>query len=341
MRDLIAALPKRQSELSLVGYYRTERGETLRLHDNDRSLAEAFFGEPHQVLLVIQSAGFGPPNATFFFHDGDHRMADFSFLEFPFDPSQLANEERDRIRRKSQQTDTEPPFTLPDPAPPATGDHRKKRDALLKVAGWILAAVPLLAVGMLINTRWFRESSSRIWSAISNPPPAIALSKQTLGLKAERQNSDLLLTWNRESAAVLNAISGVLSIEEGGGNRRITLDPVQVRHGSILYAPATDQIQLQLTVLGPQGTAFESVIVILPKAGAPQVQALAPREVASTTLPVTRRPGPSDKVAGAAREGGGDECKTGVRYCAAAVKETVYSPCRHAYGGPRVCIACQ
>ena len=114
---------------------------------------------------------------------------------------------------------------------------------------------------------------------IVSTSPVDSSSQISLGLQAQRQNGDLKLTWNRESSAVLEATSGVLSIEEGGRQRKITLDPAQVRNGSILYAPTTDQVQIQLTVLDPQGMTSESVIAILPQAGAPQVQALARRQV--------------------------------------------------------------
>ena len=99
---MIATLPNDQSKRSLMGYYRTEESETFHLNAKDISLAEECFRKPYQVFLMIHSNGFGAPNATFFFHDGDRKMADFAFLEFPFDPSLLAIEERDRIQRSHE-----------------------------------------------------------------------------------------------------------------------------------------------------------------------------------------------------------------------------------------------
>ena len=83
----------------LVGYYRIELSDSLRLTGADLELAQACFTKPYEVFLVIQPTGFGPPNASFFFHDKNGKMAEFSLLEFPFDPSLLAGEERERLRR--------------------------------------------------------------------------------------------------------------------------------------------------------------------------------------------------------------------------------------------------
>ena len=110
--DLIAALPKERSKLLLVGYYRSQPEETLRLNENDLSLAEELFRKPYHVFLVIQSGGFGPFNATFFFRGSDNKMGEVPFLEFPLDASLLAADERRRIQR-SQQAMLEEPVAVP------------------------------------------------------------------------------------------------------------------------------------------------------------------------------------------------------------------------------------
>jgi TonB family protein len=97
-----------------------------------------------------------------------------------------------------------------------------------------------------------------------------------MGLRARRQNGDLELTWNRESSLVTAATSGVLSIEDGDVRLQIPLDLAQVRGGSVLYAPTTDRIQMQLTVTTPDHAVTESVMVLIPKVGAPRIQPLDP-----------------------------------------------------------------
>jgi outer membrane biosynthesis protein TonB len=274
--EMIAALPKEQSKRALVGYYRTEPGDLLRLNDSDRALAEKFFPRPHQVFLVIQSTGFGPPNATFFFHDGDHRMADFAFLEFPLDTSLLTIEERDRMRRSQQAIAVSSPAETQLEGPPAPAPPRRpRRRPILKPAFWIPVASLIAAIGVGIGVRPLRERIVNVWTVaggVTNRAPSAPASNPSptgpsMGLHAQRQNGDLELTWNRESALIVAAHSGVISIEDGNSKRDISLNAAQVHSGSLLYSPSGDQITMQLTVQTAELTATETVMVVLSKHG--------------------------------------------------------------------------
>jgi hypothetical protein len=290
--NLIAALPNEQRKRSLMGYYRTEEGETFHLNAKDVSLAEECFRKPHHVFLMIHSNGLDCPSATFFFHDGDRKMADVAFLEFPFDPALLAIEERDRIQR-SQHAAMERSVKVPSPSPdPSTGGAaRSKSRVLLKAAAWTCSIALVFALGTLVNYRSFRERIAHLRQQISNasgvsllsPSASQSSSHPSMALHARRQNGDLELTWSRESALIATATSGVISIQDGESKRQVDLDSSQVRGGSLLYSPTSDQILMQLTVTTSADTATESVMVILPKVGGPQTYPLP----ASKTPPPT------------------------------------------------------
>jgi hypothetical protein len=293
--NMIAALPNEQSRRSLMGYYRTEDGDTFHLNANDVSLAEGVFRKPYQVFLMIHSNGFGSPNATFFFHDGDRRMADFAFLEFPFDPSLLAVEERDRLLRSrdaAMEHSVEAPAASPAPESSTAVRPPNKSRVLLKAAGATCAIALIFALGTLVDNHSFRERAAKLFRAASTPAtvnssssPAQSPSLPSMALHAERQNSDLQLTWNRGSALIANALSGVISIHDGESNRQIVLDSTQVRGGSLLYSPTSDQILLQLTVTTPAGTVTESVMVVLPMVGSPQTYILPAKSSSAPTAP--------------------------------------------------------
>jgi len=118
----------------LVGYYRIENGD-LRLNEADVQLDQACFGKPYHVFLLIQPTGFGAPNASFFVHDTSGRIAEFSLMEFPFESSLLADEERDRVKR-SQEAATRRLAAVepPKPPPPPRG---RSRPVLVAAAGTI------------------------------------------------------------------------------------------------------------------------------------------------------------------------------------------------------------
>ena len=275
----VAAAVESAGAARAVGYYRITREPALRLSDSDLKLVEAVFPARHQVFLLIQRVEPGPANATFFFWDEGRMCGDFPFLEFPLDAALLASAEQDRVESlhkalaRTERRDTEPAVAHEPPPRRRTSARTLLWTlvAALVVCVFLAAAV---AVKGLPAKYWARQAQTA-----RNVPPAAGPQEALFGLQAERQNGDLKLTWNRESPVVLNATSGVLAIEDGGISRKITLDPMQVRSASILYAPTTDQVQMQLSVLTPQGTITESVLVILAKTGVPKVQMVAQKMV--------------------------------------------------------------
>lgn len=251
---------------SLVGYYRTEEGEAFHLNARDLLLATECFAKPYNVFLMVHGNTFGPPTATIFFQDRDCRMAEFAFMEFPFDSALLTAEQYDRMQRSEQAVEMTPPS--PVSAAIAEVPHTKRRFVFKPVRwAWPLAAV--CAVGIF---------SSYIWRAISHPssfkapsfspaPAAPFVTQPSISLRASRRNGTLELTWNRDSAAIEAATSGTLSIQDGGSRRLILFDGTQLRNGSFLYTPKTDQVLIQLTVTTPAKDITESVTAILPKPG--------------------------------------------------------------------------
>lgn len=252
---MIAALPS-ESKQSLIGYYRTEQGETFHLNPQDQCLAEHCFREPYNVFLMVRSDRFGPPKATFYFHGEDGRMVDFAFMEFPFSPSLLATEERGRIQ-KSQPAAAERPIAipLPPPARPPADDGSNKHGFVPR------------AIETSFNNRSFGERHSHILRKIFSGSASPSSSHHSMALRATRQNGDLELTWNPQSAPIAAATSGLISIEDGKSGRQVSLDSKQLRGGRLLYSPTSDQVWMSLTVTSPTGAAADAVTAILPKLG--------------------------------------------------------------------------
>jgi hypothetical protein len=131
--EAIAALPPDSPTRCLIGYYRTEHGEALRLNADDLCLFKTHFGKPYHLFLLIQPNAFAPANATFFFSRGGRKISEYAFLEFPLDSSLLAVEER--------------PIEVKHPAPTGTVKRRAARNSLLEMAaGTMVAAFLLFAV---------------------------------------------------------------------------------------------------------------------------------------------------------------------------------------------------
>jgi len=280
------------SSHSVVGFYRSlppsQQPEDLRLNEKDMALANTFFGNSSSVILLVQPSTAGPANATFFFRDGGHLNGDFAFLEFPFDAHQLGI----AAKRRAEDPQRGPLEVLP-LAPTRTQSRGPgQSQGIWKGVAWSLLAA-CVGGGAAVGVRFFLERSH--WTpAVSAPPQpvtTIAAPLPSLGLQAERQNGDLKVTWNRESAEISNATLGVISIKDGNSHRTISLQAAQVRSGSLLYSPMSDQVQMDLAVATPTGSVTDSVLVLLPKAGPVQTVAVRPPQPA--TLPAAALPAPA------------------------------------------------
>jgi hypothetical protein len=109
---LEAAIGK--AECEVVGFFRAPSGDpaqagaSLRMTDDDVTLASGFFNQPSSVVLLIETVETAAAKAAFFFWDGGKMLGDFSFMDFPLDAHQLAALERQRTApRGSQQFETE------------------------------------------------------------------------------------------------------------------------------------------------------------------------------------------------------------------------------------------
>jgi protein TonB len=106
-------------------------------------------------------------------------------------------------------------------------------------------------------------------------------------LRVERNAGQLLLSWNREATAIRTAQKAVLSIYDGDHKEDIELDLGQLRSGSIVYSPITNDVSFRLDVLDAKGKRMnESVRVI---AGRP-----SPAAPLGQTSPARQEDGQAD-----------------------------------------------
>ena len=280
VKKALAGESKAPREHAPVGYYRTVQQGELRLTNADLAVAEALFRDPQNVFLLIQPTQTGPANATFFFWENGKLCGDFPFLEFPVDATLLAAAEKRRrelAKRRRELANENTAAKAPRTDQPI-GASRPRKASLIPGILLGAAAICLLSGAILFQRypdTFFRLHIPKKAPQTANPSPAPVTptgSLPSIGLQAERQHGDVKLTWNHESSAILSATSGLLSIQDGDIQREIHLDSTLVRGGSLIYSPISDQIQMQFKVQGPKEAPTETVIIVLPKSGSPQVQ---------------------------------------------------------------------
>jgi TonB family protein len=79
-----------------------------------------------------------------------------------------------------------------------------------------------------------------------------------LSLRVERSADELRVSWNRDADAIQGATRAVLEISDGERHQNVDLNLAQLRDGSIVYSPASFEVNFQLTVTGKDASRMQS-----------------------------------------------------------------------------------
>lgn len=113
-----------------------------------------------------------------------------------------------------------------------------------KLLGWLLVCAASLAVLGAGSFLALGGRSTREVKVLSQS------GDNSLGLKLERQGTEWQVSWNRNADSVLKAIGGHLSITDGQSRKDLDLEPSELRGGSILYTPMTNDVLVRLQLVG-------------------------------------------------------------------------------------------
>jgi TonB family protein len=155
----------------------------------------------------------------------------------------------------------------------------------------------------------------------SKPTPGSPQDSSPLALRVQRTGGELFLSWNRDSDAIRNAASAVLSISDGPQQENYSMDVAQLRSSSFVYTPATGDVTFKMEVTSKDGskTASEGVRVLQqrPSPMPPtDQQADASKTAPAATAPPTVVPAPAETTA--ATETPAEEAPT--RFAARPIK---------------------
>ena len=133
------------------------------------------------------------------------------------------------------------------------------------------AAILIAAAGIMMATLLMAGlgpgRSSKVAGAVAAVhAPVQATTPATtpvLGFRAETRDGDLWLTWNRDAAAVKNATSAILTIEDGHSPREILLSQAVVQGGAFRVSSKSEDVTASLTIFGSGTTTREWAIAVL------------------------------------------------------------------------------
>ena len=242
--------------MMVLGFYRSCCDPQTSLSEDDLSVLDLVPADDDSIFLLIETQPGRPSQGRLFMARGGKTTWEWSLA--PFSRVHLAERERPaefkspagpvgepkEPPRHQEQTFQTFKDEMVDEAPLVRSDFH-----LPQKWQWILAAAGLMLLLMIGSYYELRTSPpSQPTSSVLQPTDA------DLGLKLDRVGNDWKLSWNSTAPAILKATKGQLLITDGGVQKTLNLDVSDLRGGTIVYSPLTDEVTLRLRVDGSDST---------------------------------------------------------------------------------------
>lgn len=246
--------------LTVLGFYRNGGAEETGLSADDLSIIADNSGQLESIFLLIQPrVGKSSVGRLFAVRNG---AAIFEWSPTPFNRSELSGR---GMPRTSEPRPVEPAPVEPRPVesrpaaiekslPARVGEAPQRRAAASDAEverGWEMPKKFEWAIGALVAVLLLSLGIYIFRGAPNNPASGgkTELSGDSgLGLHLDRSGTDWRLSWDPNSAAILRATHGQLLISDGTLNKTVDLDASDLKSGTIIYSPLTDDVVLRLQV---------------------------------------------------------------------------------------------
>jgi len=268
-----------------VGWFLSHTRSEISLNDSDREIFTIFFPAPWQITMVVRPGRGGAMRAGFFVRETDGTVkAEQSYQEFNF-PDRLAGllerpigdrPPRDRGDRGNRPERPPPsfyraesaalapiPHELPavDPASQSAGPQllppRPPRRKWPLLVMWAAAVLVVVILGL------------RYFMPVAGAEP--------IALAVVERDGQLLIEWNHIARPVAAATSGTLDVTDGAETRSFPLTRQMLAAGHFTYQRKTGDIEVRLTVDGPETGKVQESSRFLGRA--PEVAAAAAANV--------------------------------------------------------------
>ncbi|MBS1825699.1 MAG: hypothetical protein JST93_10295 [Acidobacteria bacterium] len=256
-----------QKTVYAVGCYRSHTRDGLCLTPEDLSQFDAYFPDVSDVFLLIKPYATKVSQAGFFFREEDGIRVDSSYLEFPFRRKELGGGATPGVRARElgpvahtvsnpaaapasypvipRLFETEAPAaeTAEESADPiaAPSFGQPMEDLPRRRNVWIPLSFIFLLVGVLVG---FQASLTY------RPAKAAGIvgDAYQLSLTAGKSGDYVLVRWDRNAPAIKGALRGVLRINDGGREKEVDLDALQLQNPQVFYRNLSPKVTFKLEV---------------------------------------------------------------------------------------------
>ena len=220
-----------QEQRAVLGFFRSHlRTGKLSLSTEDRNLVAIEFRKAIHVALLIRAEA--PHTGAFFVPDRDGVLqSGLPLPELQFDAEEFARQAPVRAPKAPGISD------MPESGSEESLQRRKTwlvrrwRDRRIE---WVAGAV-LFALCLCLT----------IWAPLT---AQLLAGGEALKLTATERSQMIEVRWNRRQRDIEQGAPCVLTITEGGTERRFTLSPAELRVGCILYHPRTARAEFRLSI---------------------------------------------------------------------------------------------
>jgi hypothetical protein len=247
--------------MTCLGWFLSHTRSEILLAESDMEIYEKHFSAPWQVTLVIRPGGGRSMRAGFFVreHDGSVR-SDTSYQEFNF-PDRLAGvldrpprAERPAAERRpsaylreSNQAAVRREIAPPPAAPAIAGLQLLPPQAPRSKWPWLVLWGAVVLTIVILALRYF----------------ALMPRVEPLALTLAERGGQLQIEWNHAARPVASAVRGSLAITDGKAARTFPLTPQELEHASYTYQPASDDVEVRLSVENANGDKVEETTTFL------------------------------------------------------------------------------
>ena len=275
----------------VIGYFRTQSKDHLRLRNEEIGLVREHFHDPTNVVLLILTST-RPPTAGYFFWMEKDVFAPVSFKDFSLDAkvllqaqprsaalpaSQPVEEEKMVLPVRGMAPENTPALAVTEPvatsrtATAAQEEPRRISPRMMAVTGAVCAALVLAGLSaFLLRERRLSKPTQQTSAPVTTLP---------LQLEVEAQGNGLNVRWNPQSAPVLQGREGHLVILEGDRQPQIIqLDSQQLTGGHVYYRSSAERIQFQLEIVDQSGKASRESVLALSSKPTPSATPIPPSQ---------------------------------------------------------------
>jgi TonB family protein len=240
-----------EKRISILGFYRSCPPGQISLNSDDLEISSSHLTEPERIFLLIEPQMAMASRATLYMvRDG---AIAWQWHSVSFNRKELA--EKGDAFQSSFSGLQGPSPQLQKVIVPEKQDSGQRHEKYLKASYKLGLALGIVAILITVAAGILPLRRMQVFHVLSGTFK-VSDEPVALGLKLQHIGNDWQLSWDRSAPFLLNAAVGHLSITDGFIHKSVDLDTSELRNGSVMYTPISDDVTLRLEVVNAESVTL-------------------------------------------------------------------------------------